>query len=41
MKLPGESTLRDYSNYVHPKDGFNPAVLEEVRKAAEKLPENQ
>ncbi len=29
MVLPGESTLREYSNYVTPSQGFNPQVIVE------------
>ena len=38
--LPGESTLRDYTNYIHPSTGFQPQVLEEIKTAASKLQEN-
>jgi hypothetical protein len=41
MKLPGETTLRAYTNAIHPEAGINPEVLEEVRKAAAKLKDNQ
>ena len=41
LKLPGESTLRDYSNYIHPQAGFNPQVIEELKEQASKLPADQ
>ena len=41
LKLPGESTLRDYTNAVHPQDGFNGEVVEEVKKATATLKEHQ
>lgn len=41
LKLPGETTLRDYSNYIHPQPGFNPQVIEELKEQANKLPEDQ
>ena len=41
LKLPGETTLRAFTNAIHPEVGFNEEVLEEVKKAAQKLPENQ
>ena len=41
LKLPGETTLRDYTNYVQPQTGFNPEVVSEIQTAAEKLPEEQ
>ena len=34
LKLPGETTLRQYTNAIHPEVGFNPHVMEEIRKAA-------
>ncbi|XP_070177740.1 uncharacterized protein [Littorina saxatilis] len=40
LKLPGESTLRDYSNYIHPEGGFNPEVVAEIKAAADNLKEN-
>lgn len=41
LTLPGETTLRDYTNVIHPTSGLKVEVLEEIRKAAEKLDENQ
>ena len=41
IKLPGETTLKDYTNYVHPKCGYNPHVVEELKAASSKLPTNQ
>ena len=41
LKLPGESTLRDYSNAIHPEEGFNDDVIEEVVKACKDLNKNQ
>ena len=41
LKLPGESTLKDYSNAIHPQQGFNMEVIEEVRKASAKLQPHQ
>ena len=36
LRLPGETTLRSYANYVHPEIGYNPHVIEEIKKAAAK-----
>ena len=41
LKLPGESTLRDYTNYITPQTGFNPDVVEELRQQAENLSDNE
>ena len=41
LKLPGESTLRDYTNYIHPEAGFQLDVVDDIRCAAEKLENNQ
>jgi hypothetical protein len=41
LKLPNERTLRDYSNFIQPQTGFNPAVLEDIRKEAENFSDNQ
>ena len=41
LKLPGESTLRDYTNYITPQTGFNLDVVEELRQQAEKLSDNE
>ena len=40
-KLPGESTQRDYTNYIHPQTGFQREVVEDIRCAAEKLGDHQ
>ena len=32
LKLPSMRTLRDYRNFIQPKTGFNPAVVEELIK---------
>lgn len=41
LRLPGETTLRDYTNYIHPHTDFQPEVLEEIKTAAQKLGENE
>ena len=41
LKLPGESTLRDYTNAIHPQHGFNSDVIDEVRKATASLKSHQ
>ena len=41
MRLPGESTLRDYTNYIYPQTGFQHEVVEDIRCAAEKLADHQ
>ena len=41
LKLPGESTLRDYTNALHPHQGFNPEVIEEITMATASLKDNQ
>ena len=41
LRLPVETTLRDYTNYIHPWTGFQPEVLEEIKTAAQKLGENE
>jgi hypothetical protein len=41
LTLPGETTLRDYTNWMHHEIGFNRDVIEEVRKAASKLEPHQ
>ena len=41
LKLPGESTLRDYSNAIHPTQGFNTAVLEKIKHAAANFEDHQ
>ena len=41
LKLPGESTLWDYTNYIQPKTGFQAEAVNEIQDAAEKLSESQ
>ena len=41
LKLPGESTLRDYTNSIHPQEGFNLEILDEVKKATHDLKDHQ
>ena len=41
LKLPGESSLRDYTNAVHPQDGFNGEIVQEVKKATASLKAHQ
>ena len=41
IKLPSESTLRDYMNAVHPKAGFNACILDEVKSACKGLGPHQ
>ena len=41
LRLPGETTLRDHTNYIHPQTGFKPEVLEKIKTAAQKLGENE
>lgn len=41
VKLPAESTLRDYANVLHPKSGFNIEVFLDLKQQAESLEENQ
>ena len=41
LKLPGEWTLSDYTNYIHPQTGFQREVVEDVRCAAKKLGDHQ
>ena len=33
--LPSKRTLRDYRNYISPKTGFNPNLVDELRKKTE------
>ena len=32
LVLPSQRTLRDYRNYICPKRGFNPEVVQELRR---------
>ena len=41
LKLPAESTLRDYTNVLHPKSGFQMEVFIELKQMAEALKENE
>lgn len=41
LRLPGESTLRDYTNVYHPKPGFQKSAIEELKKSADKLAEHE
>ena len=38
---PVESTLRDYTNAIHPQDGFSGEIDQEVKKATASLTEHQ
>ena len=41
LHLPGATTLREYTSANHPEEGLQPAVMEDLRKEADKLPEHQ
>ena len=41
LKLPGESTLKDYTNAVLPQAGFNQNTLKELEKKTEDWPESK
>ena len=41
LKLPAESTLRDYTNVLHPHSGFRIEVFEELKKETADIPENR
>ena len=41
LKLPGESTLKDYTNAIQPQEGITPAVLEELNRQTRDLPDNK
>lgn len=41
LKLPSESTLRDYTNYVHPRAGFQMEVFDELKKMAGNFQDHQ
>ena len=41
LRLPGESTFRDHTNYIHPQTGFQNEVVDDIRCAAEKLGDHQ
>ena len=40
LKLPGESTLRDCTNCIHPEAGCQHEVVDDIRCAAEHLENN-
>ena len=39
LRLPGESTLRDYSNAIHSTPGFSLAAIEDLKRQARDLPD--
>ena len=41
LKLPGDSTLKDYTSAIHPKEGFNPSVHEELHNMTKDLPDHK
>ena len=41
LKLPGTSTLREYTSAYSPQEGFCQQVMEELKSAASKLDENK
>ena len=41
LRLPGESTLKDYSNVYHPEPGFQKSALDELSKKAKHLKDNE
>ena len=41
LKLPAESTLRDYTNVLHPQSGFQLEVFLDLKKETESLIDNQ
>jgi hypothetical protein len=41
LTLPGGSTLREYTRALHPTEGFQPETLQELRDAAQRLPQHQ
>lgn len=41
LRLPSESTIRDYTNAIHPKAGFNMEVISEIASSARKLGQNE
>ena len=41
LKLPGESTLRDYTNAIHPHQGFNDEVIQEIKSDTASLKPHQ
>ncbi|XP_070206284.1 uncharacterized protein [Littorina saxatilis] len=41
LKLPGESTLRDYTNVFGPKDGFNKQAVDELVRQSKELKEEE
>ncbi|XP_050399250.1 uncharacterized protein LOC126816608 isoform X3 [Patella vulgata] len=41
LHLPGESTLRDYSNAISPTHGFNPNVINDLKDMVKDLKDNE
>ena len=41
LKLPAESTLRDYTSVLHPQSGFQIEVFADLKKETESLSDNQ
>lgn len=41
LTLPGETTLKDYTNVFPPKSGIQLEVFEELKKLADKLEPNR
>ena len=41
VKLPAESTLRDYTNVLHPQSGFQMEVFLDLKQETEELTDNQ
>lgn len=41
LKLPGTATLKEYTSAIHPQEGFQPEVMDELNKFSATLSENQ
>uniref|UniRef100_A0A2C9LEN5 THAP-type domain-containing protein n=1 Tax=Biomphalaria glabrata TaxID=6526 RepID=A0A2C9LEN5_BIOGL len=41
LKLPGEATLRDYTNSIQPQTGFNSDVIDEINQATKDFTEHE
>ena len=41
IKLPGESTLREYANVIHPSTGFNLEIFNELKNIAQNFKDNE
>ncbi|KAI8771576.1 Transposable element P transposase [Biomphalaria glabrata] len=41
LKLPGEATIRDYTNAIHPKTGFNCEVIDAIKQATKDFDEHE